>query len=572
MKKVAFLFSLLLTTTYPLHTAYAYDPLSVPNNKFGIHLIQPTNEESSPAAQLVNTNGDWGYITIVMEYKDRDDQNSSVNKDKWQQFFDDLRRRHLIPIIRLATMPQSTGGYSFWKRPDEEDAQKWANFLDSLNWPVKNRYVVVYNEPNHGSEWGGLVDAKSYAKILDQTVTAVKNKNRDFFILNAGFDAASPSKLPDYEDEVKFMREMERQVPGIFEKLDGFASHSYPASFVGLPQDIGRTSVRTWYWEIQQLRNLGVVKNLPIFITETGWKHAEGLKYDPNLPKQEEVAKYFEQSFADAFISSRVIAVTPFLLSYQEFPFDHFSFKKPDGTFYAMFEAIKNLPKIAGQPLQTLSAKLVKGEVYSSIVAGETYQISLTFKNTGQSIWNDRDSVNLVPLSGGFELGINAQEIPKNITIEPGKDYTFNIQIKAPQKGSFKVALNLFHGNNQFESEPVQFLTEVKLPVILQVLTALKWKKTAQGEYILGVSGIVGDSSQKIILGSDGRSKSIEARHLLPDYAFDFTLERSYYHSKTIHQTVKPGVNVLDFGTLQPSLLPALLHPSEFWRLLPWSN
>ena len=84
------------------------DPLSVANNKFGIHLIQAIPDESSPAASLVNTNGDWGYITVLVESKDR-------NQNKWQEFFNDLRRRHLIPIVRLATQPE--GG--FWKRPYE---------------------------------------------------------------------------------------------------------------------------------------------------------------------------------------------------------------------------------------------------------------------------------------------------------------------------------------------------------------------------------------------------------------------------------------------------------------------
>src|SRR3989344_7005670 len=133
----------LYTLYFILYTPAALaivDPLAVPNNRFGIHLIQATHDESSPAAQLVNSSGgDWGYITVLIEGKDK-------SKDKWQAFFDDLRRRHLIPLVRLATIPDSAG---FWKRPDEGEAQVWADFLDSLNWPTKNRYVIVYNEPNH---------------------------------------------------------------------------------------------------------------------------------------------------------------------------------------------------------------------------------------------------------------------------------------------------------------------------------------------------------------------------------------------------------------------------------------
>ncbi len=546
-------------------TAFAVlDPLAVPNNKFGIHIIQATPDESSPAASLVNsTGGDWGYITVLIEGKDK-------NKDKWQEFFNDLRRRHLIPLVRLATIPDG----NFWKIPDIGEAQVWADFLDFLNWPTKNRYVIIYNEPNHGSEWGNNADAKSYAQVLNQTITALKTKNKDFFVLNAGFDASTPHSLPSYEDELTFMKQINSEVPGIFEKLDGWVSHSYPnPGFVSSPEAVGRGSVRTWNWELQQLKNLGVTKNLPVFITETGWKHAEGLVYNYAFPTSETVSAYYQNAFQNAWENERIVAVTPFLLSYQEYPFDHFSFKQVKSSdYYPQFKTLLELPKLAGKPVQDMLASLIKGEVYSSIVAGETYDISLTFKNTGQSIWNDQETVYLAALAGEKELGIEKTAIPKETKVEPGKEYTFKIQLKAPQKGSFRVRLNLFSGSKEFESQAIEFTTVVKQPVILQILSQLKWKESPAGDYILRVGGVVGDSQQRVILNKNGASEEIEARYLLPDYSFDFTLEKPYYHPKTIHQVVKPGVNILDFGTLQPAFLESLLHPAEFWKLLPWSN
>ncbi|MBI3103709.1 hypothetical protein HYZ05_02095 [Candidatus Daviesbacteria bacterium] len=563
---LSFIVVFLSTIFYLPSTIYAIvDPLSVPNNKFGIHIISATPDESSPAAQLVNNNGDWGYITFLIESKDR-------NENKWQAFFNDLRRRHLIPIVRLATKPVN----EHWERPYEKEYEAWADFLDNLNWPIKNRYVIIYNEPNHGKEWGGQVDAKMYAKVLDQTITALKTKNRDFFVLNGGFDASAPNKPPLYLDQVEFMGQMEQAVPGIFNKLDGWVSHSYPnPAFAGSPDATGRGTVRTWLWELQLLRQFGVTKNLPIFITETGWQHAEGLAFNPNLPSSDTLSNYFQNAFQNAWNSSRIVAVTPFLLNYQEAPFDHFSFKKPAGEkqdYYPHYDRILNMPKVSGQPIQENKAQLIQGEIYSSLVTGETYPISLTFKNTGQSIWGDGDPVKLVPLQGGKNLGIQTVDLPKDIKVEPVGEYTFIINLKAPEKGSFNVKLNLFEGDTQFESNPVEFKTEVKLPVILQVLNSLKWKNSAEGQYLLRVSGVIGESSQKVTLNPAGQSAEIEARFLLPDYSFDFTLEKPYYHPKTIHQTVKPGVNILDFGTLEPKLFSALLNPKELWKLLPFSN
>ena len=567
---------LLFTVTCPLSTVHAIvDPLSVPNNKFGIHIISASVDESSPAAQLVNTNGDWGYITVLIESKDR-------NQGKWQEFFNDLRRKHLIPIVRLATKPLN----EHWERPYEGEEQAWADFLDGLNWPTKNRYVVIYNEPNHGKEWGNFVDPKMYAKVLDQTITALKNKNRDFFVLNGGLDASAPSQPPQYEDQVIFMKQMEETVPGIFNKLDGWVSHSYPnPAFVGSPNAIGRGTVRTYLWELQLLRQFGVTKNLSVFITETGWQHAEGINYDYSLPTSDVVSKYFEQAFNGAWNSQRIVAVTPFLLNYQEKPFDHFSFKRITGErqqqrilgvqfpeYYPQYQMIKNLPKVVGKPVQDNLAELTKGEIFSSIVSGETYDISLTFKNTGQSIWNDQGPLILVPIQGDKELGIDPAELPVQTKIEPGQEYTFKLRLKAPQSGIFKVVLNLYAGSKQFDSKPFEFETEVKSPVILQVKSFLKWKKSAQGEYFLRIEGAVGESVEKVYLSSTGTSDGIETRYLLPDYTFDFTLEKPYYHPKTIKQTVKPGVNILDFGVLQPDLFSAISNPGELWRLLPFSN
>src|SRR4030042_6845122 len=92
---------------------------AVQNNKFGIHLAVASEEDLIDAATLVNSSGgDWGYVTVVIQENDLD-------QNKWQNVFDKMRELHLIPIVRIATSPQPGG---FWRRPDVEDAEKWVNF------------------------------------------------------------------------------------------------------------------------------------------------------------------------------------------------------------------------------------------------------------------------------------------------------------------------------------------------------------------------------------------------------------------------------------------------------------
>src|SRR5207237_665424 len=130
-----FLFSSLgFLALLPFKAFAIENPLAVPNNKIGIHIL--FDSELQQAAQLINSNGgDWGYITIPIQAGDRD-------LVKWQQFMNAAKQYHVIPILRLAT----EGDYfntKVWSKPSPADIMDFANFLNSLTWPVKNRYVIV---------------------------------------------------------------------------------------------------------------------------------------------------------------------------------------------------------------------------------------------------------------------------------------------------------------------------------------------------------------------------------------------------------------------------------------------
>ena len=154
-------------------------PLSVPNNKFGIHIFNETDLEN--ASTLVNsTNGDWGYVTFVIAQNQRD-------HERWQKAFDQMRRLHLIPIIRIATKPKG----DIWEKPKEEEINNWIAFLNSLNWVTQNRYVIIGNEPNHAKEWGGTINASEYGKYLETFAKKLKEASSDFFVLPGGFDASA---------------------------------------------------------------------------------------------------------------------------------------------------------------------------------------------------------------------------------------------------------------------------------------------------------------------------------------------------------------------------------------------
>lgn len=574
-------------------TAHAVtDPLSVPNNKYGIHIISATRDEASEAARLVNANGDWGYITVLAESKDR-------NEGKWQEFFNELRRRHLIPIVRLATKPTGEG---IWERPYQGEETAWADFLDKLNWPVKNRYITIYNEPNHASEWGGSVDPEGFAVILNKTIDAFKAKNQDFFILNPGFDASTPNEPPKYLDQEEFMKRMNEEVPGIFQKLDGWVSHSYPnPGFKGKPADAGKGTVRTFEWELQFLSRLGVSKSLPVFITETGWKHSEGASQNNNYPSPETVAQYYKDAFNGAWSSSNVVAVTPFLLNYQEPPFDQFSFRKngkraaaeeAERDYHLPYYILQSANKISGKPIQEEKAQIVKigiekdgftnyleatsSGMNASLPYGESYNLIITFKNIGQSIWGDNNEIFLNVFGSGEAFAKTRFDVPSDVRIEPQGEVTFKVPVSPLKGGIYKTTFNIFSSGKALVETDYPLEIEVKAPVFLNISASLRWKDSFEGDYILGILGqlryALSSTSAKVVLNSNGKSETIETKYLLPDQQYTFILEKPFYKPKTINQMILPGANHLDFGELQPDIRSAMLRPAELWRLLPWSN
>lgn len=319
-----------------------YDPLSVANNKVGIHILDPN--EIDKVADLVNSSGgDWGYVTVPLRTDDRD-------REKWLSFFKACREKHLIPIVRLAT---TMNGYG-WARPDLYDSLDTANFLNDMPWPTKNRYIVVYNEPNHVAEWGGTIDPVDYARILKYTSLIFKQRNPDFFILPAGFDAAAPNNLPTHENLYNFVYKMYSSYPDVFEHIDGWTSHSYPnPGFSGSPTDGHKMSIYSFQHELNFLKRF-TNKNLPVFITETGWNQ-ERLG-------EERTADFYRYSFANIWNNNRVVAVTPFLLMAGEGDFKKFSFLKPDGSETKVYSAFKNMNKHSGGPTpeeETLFAQVL---------------------------------------------------------------------------------------------------------------------------------------------------------------------------------------------------------------------
>lgn len=327
MKKFLFL---LFTTYYLLFSASPvaalYDPRTLPNNKVGVHLLSP--DEVSAAASIVNSHGgDWGYVTVPIQPTDRD-------LVKWQRFMDECREHHLIPIVRITTIPQ--GGT--WAQGENTDLVDFANFLNVLHWPIVNRYIVLFNEVNRSTEWGGEVEPAKYAEIVKNSYTIFKERSTDFFLLGPALDLALPNSTSSLS-AANYFRAMAAHNPLVWSYFDGWASHSYPnPAFKAPPSKTGLTSLVGYRSELALLK----LAAKPVFITETGW--------DQNQVGDSLLQSYWTKAWQIWNQDSNVVAVTPFVLQGGE-QFAQFSLLNRQGLLSSSGQALANLSKIAGTPL-----------------------------------------------------------------------------------------------------------------------------------------------------------------------------------------------------------------------------
>lgn len=507
-----------------------------PNNKFGIHLAVPSDEDLEAAAKLVNSEGgEWGYVTLVI-------QDNDLNIDKWQEIFNKLRRFKLIPIIRLATHPEG----EVWARATEADVDKWRLFLNSLNWVVKNRYVILFNETNHGSEWGGEADPQNYARVALAFAQTLKKSSPDYFLMLAGFDQATPQAPPNYLSATYYLGAvMDTLGKDDFEKyFDGLSSHSYPnPGFSGTPTDLGLGTVRGYESELNFLEGKGTTKTLPVFITETGWKRG-GLS-------EETVADYLRQAFENVWLGdSRVVAVTPFVLNYQSDPFLDFSWRKlNDNSFYPQFETVRRMGKLKGEPQQVEQGNFLR-QMPKELVQDSSFKFRLEVENTGQGIWETKDNYEFKLVSRDNYF----YHFSPLVQIEPQEIAELDFEFHTPKKlGQSQLKVGLFKNE-----EPLFLSGNWPIKIIPLANITLKYRLLGFRNSGNDFQAEIYDENQNLVhvsrhlTGNKGIITLKKVRNVAVGEKYRVVLLKPYYLPRQTYITLAKKNNEAKFGVHLP--------------------
>jgi hypothetical protein len=130
-------------------------------------------------------------------------------------------------------------------------------------------------------------------------------------------------------------------VNGIFSEIDGLGSHSYPNPGFSAPPSFAREGIDSFYYQNNLVFSL-TGKNLPVFITETGWS-SDTISYALQ-------ANYYNQAFSNYWDDNNIVAITPFVLNAGEGPFAKLSFLK-NGDHTHLSNAYQAFSKTKGEPL-----------------------------------------------------------------------------------------------------------------------------------------------------------------------------------------------------------------------------
>ncbi|MFQ5452207.1 MAG: hypothetical protein ACE5DQ_01460, partial [Candidatus Paceibacterota bacterium] len=517
------------------------------NNAFGIHLSALSVQELSYASTLVNSNGGkWGYVTVAVNKKQCEDKTL-------QDFFNEARKKKLIPILRLTSEFDRQNGY-YKKALPGRQAKEWADCLNGLNWPTREMHVVLFNEVNHGAEFGGSCNGAEYARLADNYLDIFHAESEKFVVMLSALDLYAPQSPPQFCDAGVFMREMVSEVPDIFVKSDAHASHSYPAdNFSASPSDYGRHSVRGYEWELSFLAGIGAIgdTNVPVYITETGWRA------DRLTDKQ--VADRTVSAYKNVWLQdSRVKVVTPFIISYCADPFVNFSWKKCSRSgetyeqasgFRQVFTAVHDMQKQAGSPEITEKYTL-EGYFPRQIVRGSSYTINFDLLNQGQGICDYREECKL-----GLIDSAGQYEFTKLYGFEPGMNAGITFRYTAGNELGVKpVKIGLFQGD-KLTLQLVSWVPKVLLAPSLTMRVKNLPGLAAEGcSFELQVF----DNSERLVFKKkgicikDGIGMASEIKNVTLQERYRVVLFGEGYLPLQEFVSFGQGINEVSFGMLLP--------------------
>jgi hypothetical protein len=323
-----------------------------PANRYGMGLVNPGDTTDADLTAKLAGPGGW-YLVI---FDDITPSRSSADVS-WKASIQQAYAKDLIPVIRMAppwgdrrvrNMGESPTAY-------KKLAQAYKAVIQDLpkraDWPL---YVQVHNEPNLCDEWqcdgsaGTLNDktiAGEYAHMLSDVADAlhsigdprIKVLNGALAPGGVAWCQCGTSNFAPGTLSATFLTYMNQAVPGVFDKIDAFAAHSYPAKGEGWGFFVAYSEAMTGlkYFE-KELAAIGK-GSMKVVITETGWP----TNGDGQTWSRDQLGDFTVDAVKNVWTTHpNIMGVTPFILR-DAGTWDKFAWAKPDGSPYPVYTKVR---------------------------------------------------------------------------------------------------------------------------------------------------------------------------------------------------------------------------------------
>jgi len=324
---------------------------SPPANRYGMGYVHEGNAADHDLTRdLV---GPGGHVLVIFADVRPDRHNAEPS---WKNSIADAYARDLVPVIRMAPPWGDRRVRNQGESPTSYLAlgQAYRDIVADLplrdGWPL---YVAVHNEPNLCYEWacdqgvGWLYEdqlAGEYAAMLRDVADAVHALGDPRIKVTNG--ALAPGGVTGCEcgtdnwqggtTALTYLQKMKNAVPDVFDRIDVFSTHSYPAQGDGWGFFCAYADAMPGltFFE-KELQAIGK-PNMGVLVTETGWT----IEHEANHWSREQVAEFTVQAYQNVWETHpSIVGVTPFIL--RDAAWDKFAWVQASGTPYPVYDAVR---------------------------------------------------------------------------------------------------------------------------------------------------------------------------------------------------------------------------------------
>lgn len=336
-----------------------------PTNRYGIGLVSPGDAfDMGLAADLT---GPGGFVKMIFPGVTRDTAGPDAS---WVTAVREAYDNDLIPVIRIGppwgdndVRNDADAGSSY--RGYTALAAAYRRVVEGLprraGWPI---WIEVHNEADLCYEWTCTpgtapgdwlpyeTTAAEYASLLRDVADALHAiGDPRVRVLNGGLAPGAARRCQcgtdAYEGGITaldFLSAMSAAVPDVFTRIDGFASHSYPAEGMGwgffVPYDRADPGLRFFEAELGRIGR----PTLPVFLTETGWCLRGGARCAMNGGSRDEIASWTTSAYSGFWLTHpNVAAVMPFILRDSGGGWNDFAWTDPGGAHLPVYDAVRAL-------------------------------------------------------------------------------------------------------------------------------------------------------------------------------------------------------------------------------------